>query len=106
MMLLTRSKVRRSKTTVTEKYGMDMAVYTGDFLFTQAVLSISKGVYTERLGKVARAVKTICEGEVDQYQYRNDINTSVVTYLKRASKKRQVFLLHPAGWALIWRNAL
>lgn len=92
-----RSKVRRGKTTVTEKYGMDMAVYTGDFLFTQAVLAISKGVSVERLGEVARAVKTICEGEVDQYRSRNDINTSVMTYLKRAGRKTAALFAASCG---------
>lgn len=85
--IIDRAETRRGKATVSGKYGFDMAVYTGDFLFTKAVLAISKGVPVERLGEVARGIKAICEGEVDQYQQKNDIDTSVVSYLKRAGRK-------------------
>lgn len=85
--IIDRAETRRGKSTVSGKYGFDMAVYTGDFLFTKAVLAISKGVPVERLGEVARGIKAICEGEVDQYQQKNDIDTSVVAYLKRAGRK-------------------
>ncbi|MCX7921863.1 MAG: polyprenyl synthetase family protein [Clostridia bacterium] len=84
------SKMRRGKVTVHEKYGVDMAVYTGDFLFTKAVLMLSKGVPADKLDIVATAIKTICEGEVDQYQGRYNANTTVLAYLKRISRKTAV----------------
>jgi len=85
--IIDRAKTRRGKATVSGKYGFDMAVYTGDFLLSKAVLVISKGVPLDSLGQVARGVKTICEGEVDQYQQKNAINTTVLSYLKRAGRK-------------------
>lgn len=88
--IIDRAKTRRGIPTVSKKYGVDMAVYTGDFLFTRAVLMLSKNVSADRLDLVARAVKTICEGEVDQFQERYDIETSVLSYLKRINKKTAV----------------
>jgi len=85
-----RASLRRGKPTVSEKYGIDMAVYTGDFLFTKAVLMLSKNVSTDKLDYIARAVKTVCEGEVDQLCERFDTNVTFRSYLKRISKKTAV----------------
>ncbi len=95
--IIDRAKLRRGRATVSGKYGLDMAVYTGDFLFSKAVMAISRGIPVERLGDVAKAVKTICEGEVDQYRQKNDINTSVMTYLKRAGRKTAVLFAASCG---------
>lgn len=84
------SKLRRGRVTVSEKYGNDMAVYTGDFLFTKAVLMLSKGVSVDKLGLVAKGIKIICEGEVDQYQCRYNVKTTILSYLKRISRKTAI----------------
>jgi len=88
--IIDRSKLRRGKVTVSEKYGADMAVYTGDFLLTKAVLMLSRNMPVEKLEKIAKAIKSICEGEVDQYQDMYQINISVMTYLKRISRKTAI----------------
>ena len=85
-----RASLRRGKPTVSEKYGIDMAVYTGDFLFTKAVLMLSRNVSTDKLDYMARAVKTICEGEVDQLIERFDTNVTFRSYFRRISKKTAV----------------
>jgi heptaprenyl diphosphate synthase len=88
--IVDRASCRRGRPTVSEKYGVDMAVYTGDFLFTKAVLMLSKNVSTENLDMVARAIKTVCEGEVDQFQDRFNSETTVLSYLKRINKKTAI----------------
>lgn len=88
--IIDRSKLRRGKETVSEKYGVDMAVYTGDFLFTKAILMLSKDIQVEKLDMVAKAIKSICEGEVDQYQERYRADASVFTYLKRIKRKTAI----------------
>lgn len=84
------AKLRRGKVTVFEKYGPDMAVYTGDFLLTIAVGLIARDLSTDKLDLVAKAVKAICEGEVDQYQDRYNINTTILSYLKKTGRKTAV----------------
>ena len=88
--IVDRAGTRRGIPTVSQKYGIDMAVYTGDFLFTKAILMLSKNVSTDKLDLVGRAVKTICEGEVDQFQERYDMETSILSYLKRINKKTAI----------------
>ena len=88
--IIDRAKVRRGNATISEKYGSEIAIYAGDFLFTKAVLMLSKGISIDRLDIVANAIKVICEGEVDQYQERYDLNISTVSYLKRITKKTAV----------------
>ena len=95
--IVDRSKLRRGKITVSEKYGADMAVYTGDFLFTKAVLMLSKNIDIDKLEKVAIAIKAICEGEVDQFECTFNLNTSVMSYLKRINRKTAVLFAAACG---------
>lgn len=88
--IIDKTKIRRGNKTVSEKLGTDMAVYVGDYLYTKAVLMLSENVPANKLGMVAKGIKAICEGEVDQYQYKYDIDTSAYTYLKRISRKTGV----------------
>lgn len=95
--IIDRAKLRRGRNTVSEKHGIDLAVYTGDFLFTKAVLMLSKDISIEKLDSVASAVKTICEGEVDQYIDKFNIDTSALSYLKRIAKKTAVLFSAACG---------
>ncbi len=84
------SGLRRGKTTVAKKYGADMAIYTGDFLLTKAVLMLSRNLPPDKVEITARAMKSICEGEVDQYQDRFCLDITVPRYLKRIGRKTAV----------------
>jgi heptaprenyl diphosphate synthase len=95
--IIDRSKFRRGRTTISEKYGSEIAIYAGDFLFTKAVLMLSNGIAAEKLDMVARAVKVICEGEVDQYQGRYNLNISTFSYLKRITRKTAVLFAAACG---------
>ncbi|MDF2524880.1 MAG: trans-hexaprenyltranstransferase [Clostridiales bacterium] len=111
--IIDRSKLRRGKVTVSEKYGMDMAVYVGDFLLTKAILMLSSDVSQDNLVDIASSVKTICEGEVDQYQGKFNIDTSIFNYLKRINRKTAVLFAvccgvgaHAAGCPDSFRRSL
>lgn len=84
------SRLRRGKTTVQAKWGKDMAVYAGDYLFTKAFTILSDKTSFEHLNKVAHGVRIICEGEIDQYEIKYDVNISVMKYLKRIYRKTAV----------------
>lgn len=88
--LIDRSKLRRGKVTVSEKYGVDMAVYTGDFLFAKAVLMLSQDLQAEKVDFIAKAIKTICEGEVDQFEDRFHVDVTIFSYLKRIRRKTAI----------------
>ncbi len=96
--IIDRSKLRRGKVTLSEKYGVDMAVYAGDFLFTKAILLFSDHIGVKKLEIIAKTIKSICEGEVDQYEARFNPEISVTDYLKRI--KRKTAILFGASCAL------
>jgi heptaprenyl diphosphate synthase len=91
------SKFRRGISTVSDKHGNEMAIYVGDFLFTKAVLMLSTGIAVDKLDIVAKAIKVICEGEVDQLQERYNLNISTFSYLKRISRKTAVLYSAACG---------
>lgn len=88
--IIDNSQLRRGRVTVNNQYGVDMAVYTGDFLFTKAIFMLSKAVSAERLDMIAQGIKSICEGEVDQYQSKFTTNVTVLSYLKRVNRKTAI----------------
>ncbi len=85
--IVDRAEKRRGIATVSEKYGIDMAVYAGDFLFTKAVLMLSRKISLDYLEIVANCIKIICEGEVDQFNARFKSEITVFDYLKRTARK-------------------
>ncbi len=88
--IIDRSKLRRGIQTVSEKYGIDMAIYTGDFLFTKAIMLLSDSIPLDNLEILARGIKTICEGEVSQFQDKFNLDVSILSYIKRISRKTAV----------------
>lgn len=79
--------IRRGIPTVQSKWGKDMAVFTGDFLLTRSFSLITQNVELENMHKLSNVLKAICEGEIDQYQHRYNLDISVNTYLKRIARK-------------------
>ncbi|MDI3310439.1 MAG: polyprenyl synthetase family protein [Thermoanaerobacterium sp.] len=81
------SKMRRGQKSVQSKYGKETAVFTGDFLFSQAFNLIADIISKENLKLIARGVKTICEGEIEQFDNRYNLDLSIRKYLKRIYRK-------------------
>ncbi len=79
--------IRRGSPTINSKYGDKMAVYMGDYLFTRAVMLLSRALPENRLERIARSIKSICEAEVEQLYSRFRLDVSLVTYLKRIGRK-------------------
>lgn len=81
------SAKRRGKITLSEKNGINLAVYTGDYLLANSILLLAEaGLTADKLEYVARAAKLICLGEVEQYFNRFTL-TSISGYLRRVMKK-------------------
>lgn len=87
------SQLRRGKITVQAQWGEDMAVYAGDYLFTKAFTILSDKMSFEHLNRVAHGFKAICEGEIDQYEIKYNMNVSVMDYLKRIYRKTSVLFM-------------
>lgn len=86
------ASTRRGKTTVQSRYGKDVAVFTGDYLFSKAFLIVSQYADKYRLKGFSDAVKRICEGEIEQYENRFSLDISLLKYIRRIRKKTGVLL--------------
>jgi heptaprenyl diphosphate synthase len=77
---------RRNNPTVQAKYGKDIAVFTGDYLLTKALLLVAQARYDERIRDLGRVMTFICEGEVAQYASRYTM-PGLLSYLRRIRGK-------------------
>jgi heptaprenyl diphosphate synthase len=85
--IIDNAKSRRGIETAQSKYGKDIAVYTGDYLFSKAFLLATKVNNGEKIIHLSKFIKAICEGEIEQYASKYDHSTSISTYLKRIKYK-------------------
>lgn len=81
------TKLRRGSETLHSMLGKDVAVYTGDFLFTRAFMLISDIAEVKLMKDISKAMAYICDGEIDQNEQRYSRSTTVKQYLKRISGK-------------------
>lgn len=81
------SKLRRGAPTVQARWGKDTAVFTGDFLLARAFSLITQKTSLENLQTLSRVIKSICEGEIDQFNDRFNMDTTIPQYLKRIGRK-------------------
>ena len=85
--IIDESNLRRGKQTAQAKYGKDIAVFTGDYLFTLTFDILSGNATTKQLQKVASIIKRICEGEIKQQEERNNLSISYKDYFRRIKSK-------------------
>lgn len=82
------SPVRRGLPSVEAQFGKDVAVYTGDFIYTIFFeLLIETMIDTPFLAKNAKSMKKILQGELTQMQSTFDSQISIYKYLKAVSGK-------------------
>jgi len=86
------AEVRRGRKTVQSKYGKDIAVFTGDYLFSRAFDIIAEHADRQSLKGFSKAVRRICEGEIEQYENRFSLDFSLLKYLRRISRKTGMLL--------------
>ncbi len=85
--IIDESKLRRGKPTVQSRWGKDIAVFTGDFLFAKSFLLVAQKISHKNMQNIAKAVQAICKGEIDQYETRYMEEISINRYLKRIARK-------------------
>lgn len=82
------SPLRRGKISVQSRYGKDIAVYTGDLLFTQFFELLAKAMNgSEFLAINAQAMKRLLLGELDQMHTRYKKNETIEDYLQSVNGK-------------------
>jgi heptaprenyl diphosphate synthase len=85
--IIDESEMRRGKPTTRSRWGNETAVFTGDYLFAKAFDLVTQAVSQRNMYYLSRAIRGICEGEVDQFEARYSREMSFRRYLKRISRK-------------------
>ena len=90
--VIDRSATRRGRPTVAAKLGDEPAIVVGDFYFAKAYELAARTESPEVVAVLARAVMSICVGEVRQQSIRYRYGTDVDEYMERISAKTGVLL--------------
>ncbi|MBA1335432.1 MAG: hypothetical protein HPY66_1055 [Firmicutes bacterium] len=78
---------RRGIETTHKKWDTHTAIFAGDYLLSKAFGIITGNTVFEDAFFAARSFRLICEGEIEQYYSRNNVNTDVKRYLARIRYK-------------------
>lgn len=83
---------RRGALTTQQKYGKDYAVYTGDYIFTKCFEILAENYELHHMKELSKAVSRVCVGEIEQFDGRFKLHTSVKKYLKIVGAKTSALL--------------
>jgi heptaprenyl diphosphate synthase len=86
------SPLRRGRPTVKAEYGNRMAVYTGNYLFNQALGMVTRQGIGDDLRLLVAASVEICQGEIEQFHQAYQIPRSLRAYLRRIQKKTALLM--------------
>jgi len=90
--VIDQSRVRRGRPTVAAQLGNEPAIVIGDYYFAKAYELAARTGSAEVVAVLARAVMTICHGEVRQQSVRYRYSTGVDEYMERIAAKTAILL--------------
>lgn len=83
---------RRGNLTVKAKWDNKVAMYTGDYIFAQALVLITEFENIDIHTTLSKAIVQMCEGEIDQIKDFNNWNQSLKQYLRRIKRKTALLI--------------
>lgn len=86
------SNMRRGHKTVKAKWNNRIAMYTGDYMFSQALTSIADIEIQEVHQLFAKTMLEICEGEMIQIEHQRVEEQNLRDYLRRIKRKTALLL--------------
>ncbi|HEX3015621.1 MAG TPA: polyprenyl synthetase family protein [Desulfobacteria bacterium] len=90
--VIDRAATRRGKATINSQYGNQIAVLTGDYLFAAAFEILASNQSLDGMRYLLQAIKSMCEGEVNQAAARFETTLPKETYFCRVAKKTGILL--------------
>lgn len=86
--IIDRADKRRGASTISSKYGADVAVYAGDYLFVTVFRLLSKhSLDLENLSKQISSIQKLLDGELGQMSKRFDLTQDLDDYIDNISGK-------------------
>ncbi len=86
------SDMRRGNPTVRAQYNNQVAMYTGDFIFSRALHAIGNIEKQQMHERLADTMLEICKGEIIQIDYQQVVNQNLRDYLRRIKRKTALLL--------------
>ena len=86
------SDMRRGLQTVKARWDNRIAMYTGDYIFSRALATISEIDIPAAHELLAKTMLEICEGEIIQIEHQRVVDQSVRDYLRRIKRKTALLL--------------
>ena len=93
MMMLLMTQICGVAETVKAKWDNRIAMYTGDYIFSRALLSIGEIEIPAAHQLLAKTMLEICEGEIIQIEQQREINQTLRDYLRRIKRKTALLFL-------------
>jgi heptaprenyl diphosphate synthase component 2 len=90
--VIDRSPTRRGRPTVAASRGDEPAIVIGDYYFAKAYENAARTGVAEVVDILARAVMSICAGEVRQQSIRYRYSTDIAEYMRRIEAKTATLL--------------
>jgi heptaprenyl diphosphate synthase len=84
--------IRRGRLTVKSKWDNRVAMYTGDYIFARALMTISELEHPDIHRILSRAMVQMCLGEMEQIRHLYDAGQSVRDYLRRIRRKTALLI--------------
>lgn len=85
--IIDEADLRRGKKTTHKKFGKKMAVFIGDYLISRTLDIFEDNLSKKSRKKLNKVVSLICEGEIKQFQNKNNLEISTLDYFRRIRKK-------------------
>ena len=85
--VIDRADLRRKETTVNSKWGNELSVLFGDYIYSKAFSLLARIEGSEILSALSRATSIMCEGEMIQIAERHNWDLSEEEYLSIIRKK-------------------
>ena len=86
------SDMRRGLQTVKARWNNKIAMYTGDYILSRALISISEIEIPAVHNLLAKTMLEICEGEIIQIEHQREVNQTMRDYLRRIKRKTALLL--------------
>lgn len=86
------SDIRRGDVTVKAKWNNKIAMHTGDYIFSRALLSISDIDIPAAHQLLSKTMLEICKGEIIQIEHQKKTDQTLRDYLRRIKRKTALLL--------------
>ncbi|MHC4192902.1 MAG: polyprenyl synthetase family protein [Planctomycetota bacterium] len=85
--VLDKAAMRRGKPSINAKWGDDISITLGDYIYSKALELIGKCKNPDVFACISEAIYVMCEGELTQVCQRNNLDLSENSYMVIAKKK-------------------